>query len=245
MSKSIIFVFCILQFNFAGATVFPTNAFSPMDGDRYDNGYPQERYEWILDRLIEIYSPEIAERGGAFHILRDWSDGAVNMWAFKLGQEYWLEIPGGMSRYHLITEEGFLMSACHELGHLLGGAPYKGNGQSQISLEGQSDYSAGKDCIEKVLSQIEPYKNEEASADVKEICALRADINLCERSLIGALSITSYYAELEKVSFPKLSTPSSVRVGETLRVHPPAQCRLDTFFAGYENKQRPTCWYKN
>lgn len=243
MFKSIIFVFVFLQSFSAGASSFPTNAYSPLS-DKYNNGYPKIRYQSVLDKLIEVYSPIVEARGGTFHILRDWSDGAVNMWAFKLGQEYWLEMPGGMSRYHLINEEGFLLSACHELGHLLGGAPFKGSGSS-ISLEGQSDYYATKDCIDLVLTSVEPYKKIDVRLEVKEACALISESSLCERALEGALSLTSYYAELEKVPAPRLSTPSKVIVSETLKVHPPAQCRLDTFLAGYEKKERPKCWYKN
>lgn len=226
----------------AGATPYISNAFSPSGGP-YDNGYPQTRYQNVLDIIISIYSPIVAARGGTFHILSDWTDGAVNMWAFKLGSEFWLEIPGGMSRYHLITEEGFVLSACHELGHLLGGAPFKG--AVDISLEGQSDYYASRFCIGKVLSILDPYKQKIENEEVSKICADAEDVQICERVLDGALSLSSYYAELEKVTTPRFDSPSEKIVAETLKVHPPAQCRLDTFFAGYFKKARPTCWYKN
>ena len=215
-------------------------SFSPLG--IFDNGYPEEIYNSVIQSFKGVYGPIIEERGGELRILDEWSDGAVNMWAFRLGNEYWLEIPGGMSRYHLINEEAFILSICHELGHLLGGSPKRGD----ISLEGQSDYYAGLECIERMLGTITPIKELEIDEDVKESCKdlSSPELELCHRSLMGSLSLTSYYAELEQKPFPKLSTPSEVVVEETLLTHPPAQCRLDTFYAGYRDQDRPSCWYR-
>lgn len=215
-------------------------SFSPLG--TFDNGYPEEKYNLVIESFKNIYGPIIEERGGQLMILDDWTDGAVNMWAFRWGHEYWLEIPGGMSRYHLINEEAFILSICHELGHLLGGSPQRGD----ISLEGQSDYYAGSQCIEKMLTAIEPIKELQLEPDVEKACEdLQASkLELCRRSLKGGLSLTSYYAELESSPFPKLSTPSENVVEETLTTHPPSQCRLDTVYAGYKEKSRPPCWYK-
>ena len=205
--------------------------------DRYDNGYTEDRYHEVLDHLIKVYEPIIQAQGGVFIIDRDWSDGAVNMWAERIGNEFILEVPGGMARYHLISEEGFISSLCHELGHLLGGPP----GGLYISYEGQSDYYAGQSCIAKVLGGFSPQKTLPLDLEVAEIC--QGD-QLCSRSLQGMKSLTSYYAELEGVGFPQFKTPSTVEVSKTLTAHPPAQCRLDTFLAGYQNRPRPRCWYK-
>lgn len=243
MLKTILFLSLVLASYVAGASSHHTYAFSFL-GDRYNNGYPEAKYNEVLDSLIKVYEPIVKQEGGTFHIMRDWSDGAVNMWAFRYGNEYWLEIPGGMSRYGLMNEEGFLLSACHEIGHLLGGAPYKGSGAT-ISLEGQSDYYATKTCINRVLRLIRPYKKLVPTSEVMVACEGEQETQLCHRILMGALSLSSYYAELEKVPFPKISTPSRFAVGETLKIHPPAQCRLDTFYAGLKKDKRPRCWYKN
>lgn len=216
------------------------HAFASIGGD-YDNGYPQSKYNEVLQTFKDIYGPTIEEHGGTFHIQSDWSDGAVNMWAWRWGDQFWLEIPGGMSRYYLINEEAFVLSICHELGHLLGGPPLKGE---YISLEGQSDYYSTSGCVQRMLVAIRPYKNLPSNNEIDEFCRGTNDQALCRRISKGALSLTSYYAKLEKVSFPKISTPSIVVVSQTLRTHPPAQCRLDTFIAGLKNQPRPKCWYK-
>lgn len=207
-------------------------------GNPYDNGYQEERFDQVLDHFLEVFSPVVAEHGGSFHIARDWSDGAVNMWAERLGKEFWLEVPGGMARYHLITEEAFILSLCHELGHLLGGPP----DNRGISFEGQSDYYASQTCMSQFLKNFPAQKPLSSDAEVFQVC--QSDL-LCFRILQGAKSLTSLYAELERCPAPQLFTPSSQVVSKTLTKHPPAQCRLDTFYAGFENRPRPSCWYKN
>ncbi len=195
------------------------------------NDYSEERYDHVLDRFIEIMQPAVGARGGELKILRDWSDGAVNAWAWREGREYWLEVPGGAAKYYLINEEAFLATLCHELGHLMGGAPKS----LQISYEGQSDYYSAAKCLRIVLPQIEPVKKLDPSDETKRACAKwknESDRSTCERSLSGALSLTSYYAQLEKTSAPLISTPSQERVTKTLQAHPKAQCRLDTYVAG-------------
>ncbi len=209
--------------------------------NKYDNGFPEEKYHSILDQFIESFTPSISAKGGSFEIWRDWSDGAVNMWAEKWGDRYILEVPGGMARYHLINEEAFILSICHELGHLLGGAPKNGD----ISFEGQSDYFAGRSCIKQMLSLIAPLKSIEIDQDVFTLCSGNSliDENLCQRSLQGAKSLTSYYAEIAGKPFPQLDQKSKQTPKETLTSHPTPQCRLDTFKNAILGSERPSCWY--
>jgi hypothetical protein len=206
--------------------------------DPFDNGYPETKYQEVISIVKKTYDPIIKALGGELFILDDWTDGAVNAWANRLGQEYWLEIPGGLSRYHLINEEAFVVTICHEIGHLLGKEPLK----NMISFEGQADYYATNDCIDNLLSQITALKILPNDTEVQALCNDDED-SLCQRSLKGSLSITSYFAEIANQQFPRFSTPSTVKVKKTLEVHPPAQCRLDTLKAGYFNLLRPECWY--
>lgn len=232
------------------------------------NDYTEARYDEVLNRFIKIMQRNVGARGGQLKILRDWSDGAVNAWAWREGQDYWIEAPGGAARYYLLNEEAFLATLCHELGHLMGGTPSR----HQISFEGQSDYYSSAKCLRIVLKEIEPFKKIQPSEDVVQACSAweePEDRQICQRSVIGALSLTSYYAQLEKVSAPQISTPSGERVRETLQAHPKAQCRFDTYLAGAlcpvkasidfgekDSKEgacsssfspahaRPACWFK-
>lgn len=221
-------------------------------GDRYNNGYKEERYDFVLDSFIEEFERDINSRGGSFHIMRDWGDGAVNAWAWRIGKEYWMEVPGGMARYGIINEEAFLSTLCHELGHLLGGAPH-GN---EISYEGQADYYAPMKCMERVLDRLGVIeKVPPADLDCEgQYCGNRFD---------GIKSLTKYYAQIAKTPEPSLRTPSGRVVSRTLQKHPDAQCRFDTMVAAlkcpdrsdfdYEDpgvgacyaqgSARPRCWY--
>ncbi|MCR9206008.1 MAG: hypothetical protein NXH75_15600 [Halobacteriovoraceae bacterium] len=220
--------------------------------NRYDNGYPETQYHHVLNTFQKLYQVEANRFGGTFHILRDWTDGAVNAWAWRIGKEYWIEVPGGMSRYHLISEEGFIATLCHEAGHLFGGSPHR----SEISLEGQADYFSTMKCMEKVFRKLG--YSEDSSIDKKIKC--KGDF--CSARLKGALSLSSYYAELAKVNSPSLSSPDTSVVQRTLRTHPKPQCRFDTMVSGIrcDNRDdfswndelkgsckalgaRPLCWF--
>ncbi len=219
--------------------------------NRYDNGYKEERYHEVLDAVITVFTPVINARGGTLRIKRDWSDGAVNAWASKTGQRYELEIPGGLARYHLISEQGFLTTICHELGHLLGGSPHT----RTISFEGQSDYYSGMKCMEPMLEFL-GYEST-TSSELQNCYG-----EFCRDRLQGIKSLTSYYAELERRPPPTLETPSRERARRTLSAHPPSQCRFDTMVAGLlcdnredfsyvdsetgscqDDGQRPACWF--
>ncbi len=208
--------------------------------DPFDNGYTEERYNKVLLHLKKIYQPIIESLGGVFIIKADWGDGAVNAWASRIGNEYELEIPGGLARYHLVNEQAFMLTICHELGHLLGGEPHS----YLISYEGQSDYYATLSCVEKLFNDFDFISKNQDSA--VKFCENHEpeSISLCQKSLSGAVSITAVFAEPQQIPWPDLLTPSPKTVTATLQGHPDPQCRLDTYVAGLLKAHRPLCWYK-
>lgn len=229
----------------------------------WNNGYPESRYNDILDTFISIYTPIIAQKGGTFHIQRDWSDGAVNAWAWRSGTEYHLEVPGGMSRYHLIIEEAFIMTICHELGHLIGGSPAR---NQEISYEGQSDYFAASHCMKRMMMVIKPYAQLKPDSERDHHCGNNI---VCHRTLAGARSVADYFASLDGNKTLSLINEDPTVVKQTNDKHPASQCRLDTMKRGYlcpvgfdddvsytdyrngschreffPDYARPACWFK-
>lgn len=202
---------------------------------RYDNGYEEERFERVTKSFETYWRPHFESMGASFYLDTDWGDGAVNAWAWREGTRYSLEIPGGLSRFHTMSEEAFVMILCHELGHLMGGMPAR---TSQISYEGQSDYFAALKCFprfyEVMLKELNGFKsgvNRTIFSSEKEFakkCLEHQNPKLCEHSLLGALGPTAYYAELEKSKTPSLATPDLTIARRTLDSHPKAQCRFDT-----------------
>lgn len=233
----IVMLSLLSSFSWASLPHTPYSEMIILNNNKWDNGYPATRYHEVLNHVMNVYSPIISERGGRLFIKKVWADNAVNMWADRYENRYILEVPGGFARYYLITEEGFLATVCHELGHLLGGLPASGD----ISFEGQSDYYATETCMNLVMPGLRPYKEVVPDTEVAAICK---EDEHCARVLMGAKSVTAMYAELERKPAPQLSTPSKVVVKKTNTKHPPAQCRLDTMYAGFEKRPRPACWYK-
>lgn len=213
-----------------------STAYSQDSGNEWDNGYTQAQLDYVLSVFSKVYTSIISERGGQFEIESDWTDGAVNAFAWRERDIYRIEVPGGLSRYALMTEDAYIALICHELGHLLGGEPLS----YDISFEGQSDYYSTNTCLKKILPLIKN-TSPEASAEVKDLCG--ADL-ICQRSLMASLSLGRFDARIAKVKDPQISTPDKSIVEKTLQSHPQPQCRLDTRVAGALNKPRPSCWYK-
>ena len=238
--------------------------------DDWNNGYPEQRYHFVLDKIIEIYTPIIEAKGGTFHILRDWGDGSVNAWAWRIADEYHLEVPGGMSRFHLINEEAFILVVCHEIGHHLAGHPIKKN-STWASAEGQSDYFATNDCLKRVLKTDllmhrpnDRYAHKKCSQiylDPNETLICHINAELSEMAI-------RFSQRMRRTRRPGRTLPVKLHkrdesvVSRIYWKHPKAQCRLDTMFEGALcSKQslvlkkncidstkrfqgsRPLCWY--
>lgn len=220
------------------ATIVPESHSVNLAG-RYNNSYPERRFLLVTESFERFFKPHFASLGKEFFLDVDWGDGAVNAWAWKEGDRYSLEIPGGIARFHTMSEEAFVMNLCHELGHLMGGAPAS---TSEISYEGQSDYFATAKCFKRFA----PYVNQQLGgfqsgsertifaeeAEFKARCLNEVNPQVCEQSLRGALGATAYYAELEKAKTPSLKTPDTTLTRSTLSAHPKSQCRFDTMVAG-------------
>ena len=233
--------------------------------DEWNNGYTEDSYHKVLDTFYEVYSPRIEALGSVFIIERDWTDGAVNAFSWKGGNQFGIEIPGGISRYELINEEAFILVICHEMGHILGGAPHN-NG---TSYEGQSDYFSSLKCMREILPLI-PRTEVVVSEDCQKAFANNGEAaQVCQNTFEGALALTSLYARVGGSPFPSSDTPDMRVVAKTSSKHPKAQCRLDTILAGmlcpksideevsdldpslgtcireqYKREARPRCWYK-
>ena len=103
-------------------------------------GVSEADFNEVLDWVSEIYTPIFKEKGLNFSILRGWSDGTVNAYAYQAGGTAYIKMFGGLARRSEVTKFGFLAVACHEVGHHLGGAPKYPDGNLWASNEGQSDY---------------------------------------------------------------------------------------------------------
>lgn len=206
------------------------------------SGIEEQTFHDVLDRVERVYTPQIRDLGGSFVLRRYWSSGVVNASAQRQGRSYIVNMYGGLARHETITQEGFALVACHEVGHHLAGAPKINNWFSTwASNEGQSDYFASLRCFREIFTEqenLEFVENNEIDPYLFEACSqvhegYESEIHLCIRSGMAALSVGYFFQTLrgEEV-VPHFSTPDAKQVDSTFMSHPQTQCRLDTVFQG-------------
>ena len=146
---------------------------------------------------------------------------------------------GGLARHESITQDGFALVACHEIGHHLGGAP-KYPGLLWPSNEGQADYFASLKCLHRVFASagatsFTRLASDEgvARASCEKSYSSPIDQALCVRSAMAGMSVTTLLRISRKETvLPHFDTPDPKAAAQTENTHPATQCRLDTYFAG-------------
>lgn len=164
------------------------------------------------------------------------------------GKDMSITVSSAFLKSPRLSEDGLRFTLCHELGHLLGGAPRRHvpfewdgptapDGLSFMSSEGQADYYAGRKCMREFLKQEKLQinrRNSNLSARLSRLCAESwkdslADVSICERTGEGAYNMLQLTKDFD-ISF---ETPSTeVAKATILDEYPARQCRLDTVLAG-------------
>lgn len=203
-------------------------------------GLTEAQFNAVIDKVETIYAPIVSNMGGTLKIARKWEDATVNANATRVG--VWLvNMYGGLARHQTITEDGFALVLCHEIGHHLGGAP-KVSGFSLnrwASNEGQSDYFATLKCLRKTFlndKNTTIVRKLKAPKSLTEACAKawpnKDDKAICVRSGMAGASVAALFAALRSQPEAKFETPDTKVVSSTDDSHPAHQCRLDTYFQG-------------
>lgn len=207
------------------------------------NALGKEDFMALLDKVEEIYGPEVEAKGAKLIIERNWDDGTVNAYAYQEGTNWHIAMFGGLARHETITIDGMTLVACHELGHHLGGAPRKsdwGGAVGWASNEGQADYFGTLKCLKKVFEkddniailknrQVDEFATLKCKAQFKDA----QDIAICQRAAMAGMSVSSLFNSLRRTTTPlRFDTPDTKFLKKTFHDHPAPQCRLDTYFAG-------------
>ncbi len=207
-------------------------------------GITKEQYFNIAERIYDEFAPDIESNRVKLKLITNWEDNKVKAVASK-GRRLWtITVSGGFARLPGLTEAGFAVVFCHELGHFLGGAPRKTRlGKRKVTNEGQADYFATTKCMRRLYSETE---NQEFAKDLKmdslakDICdevhyTNKNDQIHCYRSAIAALELAYIIKSLTQADTDEdysYDTPDLSEVKKTLHSHPKAQCRMDTYFQG-------------
>ncbi len=206
-------------------------------------GLTKEQYDQSIDRVLKIYGPVVKKLDAELIMDRKWEDETVNAGTFRdeSGKHWHINLYGGFARHPLITQDGYTLVICHELGHHIGGAPKKVFSQGVIwsSAEGQADYFATLKCLRKVFvkdDNAQIVKEMEIPESVRTECKKsfpkENDNALCLRTSMAGLSVARVNADGRDIPPPDLEMIDPNVVGTTNTAHPEPQCRLNTYFQG-------------
>lgn len=232
----------------------------------YGSLVTEQSFYTVASRVYSLYASE-AQKFNRKLIIKtlDWKTPYFSAWAAKEseGDEvYSINFWGGLARLPHMTDAAFALTACHEVGHILGGKPYINiSSLAHMTSEGQSDFFASALCLKKydqifklpIETEVDPYLTSRCYEKFNESAELETclKVGVAGISLARALAFLSNYSELD------VAAPSKEEVSETLfNSYPSVQCRLDTFISGALSRfdesnplespdahLRPKCWF--
>lgn len=201
------------------------------------SGIEEEEFTAVLDEVAKIYEPVFEEHKAELVIDRYWKDQTVNAYAFREGKKWHIAMYGGLARHKEVTRDGFMLVACHEIGHHLAGFPRGG----WASNEGNSDYYGTLKCLRRVwdglrsdsIDVVSKMKVDKVAADKCEAqWKNENEVAVCKRASMAGKGLARLLAVLGSQEMPEFDTPDETVVKKTSHSHPKAQCRLDTYFHG-------------
>lgn len=212
------------------------------------------------------YDPEMAKRNARLHINRPPTPQMPNYWwdldnvhasysnyTDETGTDHYLFLFGGYARMEGMTVDGVAMTLCHEMGHGIGGAPYKDKGDSsKVSTEGQSDYYAARNCIKRIFRRLPPQVPVRApDSYTASLCDERFtnddERELCYRGFqvleVERIFLRTQITDGTDTHFDTPDPDIASKINLAPDFYPAPQCRLDTMIAGILEDERPRCWW--
>lgn len=209
----------------------------------------ERQFKRVLHSVEEVYEPVVNALGARLIVYSGYQFNTVNALAQRDGNKWMISFYGGLGKHRKMSEDGLRSVVCHELGHHLGGAPFKLDSEGTerwASAEAQADYFAASQCLPNV------FKNDGKSEEV--VSALPEELRrefenfctdaICLRTLWAIHTSTAVFNSLHHDEvMPSFSTPDLSVAQEVEREYPSSQCRLDTMLAGALGQVRPSCWF--
>lgn len=187
----------------------------------------------INQKVYLLYSNQIKKHGAKLSIKEIWGSEELNAYAQKYEDKWTISMHGGLYRHPYLSNDAYALVVCHEMGHLLGGAPYTYS-KEKTSIEGQADLWGIGSCLPRYFKAFSFNDDIEMSDKrVLKICnSQNIDLKICYRSVLAAESLTRTLAQASGQMLPSISLKDKSIVNSTSITHPPSQCRLDTFLNG-------------
>lgn len=170
-----------------------------------------------------------------------WSLDVVHASYSRFENSHNIFLFGGFSRLGGMSLDGLAVTACHEIGHGIGNAPFK---ESGTSMEGQADYFATKTCLPVVFKYLEQSTETTKSRFNLDFCNQAKDFDYCMRALTALESNIFFFQTLgDDVYFDTPSADIATELNYSPSFYPSSQCRIDTSLNGVLKLERPACWF--
>lgn len=223
----------------AHGSILPPNNLHLQDNINSIANMSEQEFNTIINNIVNLYRPIVTARGARLTSNNLWTDTTVNASAQQSGNNWIINMYGGLARRPEVTPDGFAMVVCHELGHHLAGFPFYGDTDWAAS-EGQSDYFATQSCAREIWRS-QTNENAQFRTLVGDFEKKKCDVawskvedqDLCYRTAAAGHSLATLLGALRSsTNLPRFDTPDQRKVATTYTAHPEAQCRLDTYFSG-------------
>ncbi|MBL7544081.1 MAG: hypothetical protein JNL11_09700 [Bdellovibrionaceae bacterium] len=168
-----------------------------------------------------------------------------------------ITLVGGLLKLPNFDMDAAVLVLCHELGHGLGGEPFKSLNEPDSdtylsSTEGQADYFATQECLPK-LWKVLPASVQDYFPAAETKCRSQftpgtETHSICLRSFAAMRGFLQIHQNNQPMflsaDFQSHDPYTATEINRGSRYYPSAQCRLDTLMAGALAQPRPPCWYK-
>ena len=180
----------------------------------------KQKFDQAIIELKNIY----IDNDGLSKIVFDprWENSFTVAYAAHRQGKWIIYVNGGMARAIHMTMDSFKMLLCHEVGHLVGGAPFA-TGNRWAAAEGQADYFAASKCMKRVLKDKDNHeflKDKNIPTHVIAACQdAYSDINsqnICQRTALAGINLTSAFSYMLNEAPPSVDTVDNSTVSQTL-----------------------------
>jgi hypothetical protein len=215
--------------DFEGNSVAPSNSIA----QAALLGKDESSFRKVVMDVANLYKETVKQLGAELTVVNDWTDPTVNAFALKKEKDWSVHFFGGLYRQAVVTDDAMALVVCHEIGHLVGGAPFYYPRES--SVEGQADFWATSVCAKKYFSEHRKEVLIDEGSPAKIQCDKQysgaEERNICYRTAAAARALSTVFAH-DYTTILSYSPTTTDKLNYTYENHPAAQCRMATYIAG-------------
>ncbi|MDD0852822.1 hypothetical protein HBN50_06935 [Halobacteriovorax sp. GB3] len=196
----------------------------------------------VMDHLFSIYEVEM-QKNLPLRVELNWDSDKAQASIGQNDKEVHATVHGGLARLKYMSTDSLALILCHEIGHIIGGAPMV-QPSRKYSSEAQSDYFANKTCFKRYMKSTSTESEMNLTPEEKRLCP--EEDQACIRHL-NAIKTESLSFKEAGLDYPTtLLTSSTHYASITLyNDYPDNVCRQETAIKGALDKERPICWYNS